>query len=541
MVKIKTKKRKKSPWGWLLLFFFTVVSSGGVTYLYLRFFQGEELTTLEGSTVIPEQALMATFVSTDSQVWANLQINDKSPKILSKTMEKLPEEIFGQTDINYQKDVQPWLGNMMFGFLPSVNNNYELLGVFGIKNKLQALQFANQIRQNKNYKFKIGNYQGFTIIESYKNAKESLYYALIDNKLVVTKQRKIMELAIDTCQGMPSFNNHNFPENLSLKNTVANIYIPDYLRIVKEEIYDSSLSQKIPATTIKKLGAVKSVLIGIGLEEKAIHLQAIAQIDNQIIKSKFTPRNSEIINQIPQETLFLLTGNDLKTSWLKGAEQAQEIPEFNYWLSESRNFFKILNLDLDREIFGWLDGEFAFGISGANEGLFKNFAGLNVAGTIVLETQDRPTALLTIAKVEKLAKKTDLIEINTKKIENKIVTEWTTFPQEIVLSYTWKNDKTFLMTLGSPLNKLLNIKRENSLINKPKFEEIIAPLPALNLGYFYLDMEQLMSILNTFPITKNQPLPPEINSILNSFQGIALTSTMRNETTGQFDLIFSIK
>lgn len=541
MVKIKTKKQKKSPWGWLLLFFFTVVSSGGVTYLYLRFFQGEELTTLEGSTVIPEQALMATFVSTDSQVWANLQINDKSPKILSKTMEKLPEEIFGQTDINYQKDVQPWLGNMMFGFLPSVNNNYELLGVFGIKNKLQALQFANQIRQNKNYKFKIGNYQGFTIIESYKNAKESLYYALIDNKLVVTKQRKIMELAIDTCQGMPSFNNHNFPENLSLKNTVANIYIPDYLRIVKEEIYDSSLSQKIPATTIKKLGAVKSVLIGIGLEEKTIHLQAIAQIDNQIIKSKFTPRNSEIINQIPQETLFLLTGNDLKTSWLKGAEQAQEIPEFNYWLSESRNFFKILNLDLDREIFGWLDGEFAFGISGANEGLFKNFAGLNVAGTIVLETQDRPTALLTIAKVEKLAKKTDLIEINTKKIENKIVTEWTTFPQEIVLSYTWKNDKTFLMTLGSPLNKLLNIKRENSLINKPKFEEIIAPLPALNLGYFYLDMEQLMSILNTFPITKNQPLPPEINSILNSFQGIALTSTMRNETTGQFDLIFSIK
>jgi hypothetical protein len=544
MAEIKLKKQKKSLWGYLLLIIVAVVLGGGATYTYLRFFQGEELTIAEGSMVIPEQALMVTFILTNEEKWENLTKidNPQTQKILTQTMEKLPAKFLGQNNLNYQKDVEPWLGNMMLAFLPSAENKYELLGIFGIKNKFKALQFANQLRQDKTYKFKLGNYRGVTIIEAINSDEFVLNYAVIKNKLIVARQRKTIELAIDTFQGMPSFNSYhdNIQQEFSLQNKIINIYIPDYLRIVKEQIYDSSLSQKIPNTTIEKIGAVKSVFAGIGLEQNGIHLQAIAQIDNQIIKSKFTPKNTKLLNKLPQDSLLLLTGNDLTTSWLRVTEQAQEIPEFNYWLSESREFFKILNLDLDKEILGWLNGEFALGISQANQGIFNNFAGLNIASTIILETSDRPTALLTIDKVEKLAQKTDLIEVNTKKIANKTITEWKTYPDEILLSYTWENENIFLMTIGESIDKLTGVTIKNSLASSPIFQDITANLPALNLGYFYLDMEQFMKVLNSFPLTKNQPLPPEINTLLNSFQGIAFTGTMRDETTPQFDLILSI-
>jgi hypothetical protein len=543
MPEIKRKKRKKRIWGCLLLVIIPIFLGGVGTYLYLRFFQGKELTLSEGTMLIPEQALMATFISTNELQWDDLKIteNQENKQLLTKTIEKLPTEFFGVDNISYQKDIEPWLGNLMFAVLPSVDNNYELLGILGIKNKVKAFQFANQLRRDKTYQFKLSNYRGITIIESTNVEKAGFNYALIQDKLIVARNRKTLELAVDTFQGMPSFKAHNLKEDFSLENTVINIYIPDYLRIVKEQLYDSSWSQKIPTTTIKKIGAVKSIFMGIGFQENNVHLQAIANIDNTIIKTEFTPKDSEIINKIPDTTFFLLTGNDLNKTWLRISEQGQEIPEFNYWLSESRKFFNILNIDLDREIFGWLDGDFALGISPAEQGIFNNFAGLQIASTIVLETSDRPRALLTIDKIEKLAQKTDLIEVNTRKIEEQTITEWTTFPKEILFSYMWQDEKTFLMTIGAPLDKLTQVTLENSLINTPKFEQITSNLPALNFGYFYLDMNQFMTILNTFPLTKNQPLSPEVNNLLNSFQGMAITSTMRDKTTPQIDVILSIK
>ncbi len=543
MAKIKRKKRKKFPKGYLFLLLATVISTLGATSLYFYFFQGEELTPIEGASVIPEQALMSAFISTKDRDWSQLKQlgTPEAKKILNNQIEKLPQKILTDNNINYQQDIQPWLGNMMLAFLPSSKNKYDLLAVFGIKNKIKALQFANKLRNNDNHELKIGNYQGFPIIQTYQKEQEYLNYTIINNKLIISTTQKTLELAIDTIKGMPSFKSKNLQENNFLTNTVITVYLPDYLRIIKEEIYDSSLSQKIPSTTIKKLEALNSIVIGVGIEQQGIHLQAIAQIDNQVIKSKFTPQNSNLIDKIPQETVLLLSGSNLNKNWLRLSEQAQEIPEFNYWLSESRDFFEIFNLDLDREIFGWLDGEFAIGITSAEKGIFKSLAGLNIAGVIILNTSDRSTSISTINKIEQLARKTDLIEINTKKNENKIITEWITFSNEQLLSYMWEDEDTLLITLGSPLNTLTNITPNNSLINTEKFQNITANLPALNIGYFYLDMEQFVTILNKFPLIVNQPLPSDINAILNSFQGIALTGTMVNDTTTQVDLIFSLK
>jgi hypothetical protein len=103
MAEIKLKKQKKSLWGYLLLIIVAVVLGGGATYTYLRFFQGEELTIAEGSMVIPEQALMVTFILTNEEKWENLTKidNPQTQKILTQTMEKLPAKFLGQNDVSF--------------------------------------------------------------------------------------------------------------------------------------------------------------------------------------------------------------------------------------------------------------------------------------------------------------------------------------------------------------------------------------------------------------------------------------------------------
>ncbi len=66
-------------------------------------------------------------------------------------------------------------------------------------------------------------------------------------------------------------------------------------------------------------------------------------------------------------------------------------------------------------------------------------------------------------------------------------------------------------------------------------------LPQPNLGYFYLDMAKVRTELFKLSEANTDPIPPEAKAILNSLEALALTVSLPDQTTSQFDLVLTVK
>ena len=73
-----------------------------------------------------------------------------------------------------------------------------------------------------------------------------------------------------------------------------------------------------------------------------------------------------------------------------------------------------------------------------------------------------------------------------------------------------------------------------------KFMAIAQKLPKENMGYFYLDINHTMSMIQKMP-TDSIDISPEQMAFLNSLQGIGATATIPDQLTSQLDVLVLFK
>ena len=137
--------------------------------------------------------------------------------------------------------------------------------------------------------------------------------------------------------------------------------------------------------------------------------------------------------------------------------------------------------------------------------------------------------------------KSSSIAVKQKDIQGKKVTEWQGFPRKVVLTYSWLDNKSLLMTFGTTADKAINTKAGNSLAENKNFNQITSSLPNKNLGYFYVNFEEVMSLVDRLSQRQGNPIPSEPRALLNSIEGIALTVTQPNRSISQLDMTLSLK
>lgn len=541
-------KQQKSGCGCLTILGALVLLGAGSAYVYFRFLLGTELSPLEGARVVPQEALVTAFIDTDSQSWSKFKQlgTPEAQKLLGDRVSQMPQEMLAQHNIDYDKDVQPWLGNVMLATFPSpkessfVKSESEssVLIVAGIKDKLKALNFANKLKDREGQTVEEIEYKGIKIISS-KNGADEISSAVLDNRLVLSPERKTLEKAIDTFKGEPSFANKQgadeaLNQKLQLQNPLVQIYLTDYATIVQQGFDRSLPPTPIANDTLQQLARVKSVVAGMSVEEDGLHFQAIAKLDPKVVKRQLPPAKGEVLAQFPADTMLLISGQGISQAWSDFVDRSKEVTELQTWLEQTRESFRQFDLDLDRDILGWLDREFAIGIVPTSQGMWSQ---LGIGGTIVLQTSDRVTGETTIAKLEHLAQNMP-ISFEQTEIDGKKITEVRNFAKQVVMSYGWLDNNSLSIGLGNPF---LERNSTISLPQSPDFQAISGKLPPNNLGYFYLNMEKTASVVNNLPQIKNNTMPVEASTTIESIRGIALTATMPNLTTSQLDLIISMR
>lgn len=525
-----------------------VVLVGGVaTYFYFNRASGDALGPQAIAKVIPDDAYMATYVSTDAQAWSKLQQfgTPEAQKIVSDELNKTRQQMMTEPKIDYDKDIKPWIGNAMIALLPSESQasseSPNMLVVVGIKDKVSALNFANRMKSESKVKATESDYKGVKIVE-YAGQKTPSYTTVLNDYLLIAYNKKTIEQAIDTTKGEPSLASRPgadslLSKGLDLQNPLARVYFPDYATAVQQlTAIGKSSSAPLPPQTLTQLKQVKSLVAGIGVDDAGLRLKALANLDPQVKTVEFKPAPGTIVNQFPGDTLALISGAGISRYWAQAVEGAKANPDTQKVIDQMRQQSGAVGLDLDKEIFGWMDGEFALAAIPSNQGLLST---VGFGGALVIDTSDRKTAEATLAKLDALVKNTGL-SVGQRDVQGKQVTEWQT-PQGAALEHGWLDQDSVFITIG-PLASTVATKPSQSLDSADAFKAATASLPKQNVGYFYLDMDKTMTLVNSKAVeTQSNAVPPETAAIFNSIRGIGVTSNQADKSTTAMELLLALK
>ena len=534
-----------------------VVVGGIAAYVYLKAPLGDTSSPISSAKVVPANALMATYLNTDPQSWDKLQQfgTPQAQKILAKILQDINKEMLNDIDISYETDIKPWIGGVMIAVLPptpttpnpsippiQVQPETNILLVVGIKDKLNALNFANKLKEQKNTQIEESDYKGQKIIGS-KNKSKSTYITVLNNThILVAPEKQTVEKAIDTYKGEPSFASKEgassiLAKGVDVENSLAQIYVPDYANMAQQLAAFNTQARPLRPQTLAQLQQVKSLVAGVGVDDAGLRLKAVVNLDPQLSKFQYQSTPSNIVGKFPSDTIAVVTGQNINRSWQTFLEQSQDYPEFKQAVEQTRGQLKqFVNIDLDKDIFSWMNGEFAFGAVKSSQG---GLANVGFGGAMVFDTSYRKTAETTFTKLDDIAKKQSF-KVVQRNIAGKNITEWQIPFQGALVSHGWLDQDTVFVALGGPVGETIADNKGQTLDNSDTFKTVTGSLPKPNGGYFYLDMDNTTSIITRFA-TAGQPLPPDISAILGSIRGLGVTFNSPNKSTAQMEMLLALK
>jgi hypothetical protein len=534
------------------------VVGGIAAYFYFKVIPSQEAGNVVSSAkVVPADALMAGFISTDPQAWQQLEKfgTPQLRQMVSQGLQeftKSTEKEMKECNIDYQKDFQPAAGSIMFAALPPAKtaeagtSQPRFLAVVGIKDKLKALDLSNKLKGCQGVTTKETDYNGLKIAETTKGSGTPTYSAVLDNHVVFSDKRKSVEQSIDAFKGQPSLAGNSEAANalaksLDLQNPLAAFYIPDYGNLIEQGLASNPSAAPIPPELKSTLKGIKSIAMGVGVDNEGIRFKQVGKFDPNIIKWEYKTSPGKIVSRFPAETLALISGEGLSRYWSSALDIYKNYPQFQQGLDQARAQLKqTTDLDLDKEIIGWMNGEYALGLIPANQGVLS-YTGFG--GALLFNTSDRKTAETALSKLDAYVQKNG-VTIAPRKVGNIDVTEWQApnAPGSL-LGHGWLDNDTVFVALGGPISDIISTKPSQTLDGSQNFKEVTGSLPKPNAGYFYINMDKTAEILNSNPfIVQSGALSnPQTQEVLKSIRGFGGTSTQIDNSTVQVEFLLALK
>jgi Protein of unknown function (DUF3352) len=522
-----------------------VVAAGagfaGYKYIYSSQTNPEDL-----AAVIPANAYMAAYISNESETWAKLQKfgTPAAQKIVAAQLKDLDQKFATDTKMDFSKDVQPWLGNAMFAILPDTNGNStqpHILIAIGIKDKIKALEFANKLKAQSKEPIKKIDYHGVEITDSGTGNNET-FQALVNDRLVISLELHTLELAIDTAKGQPSLaskvGNDWFKGNsLQLKNPVMAFYIPDYLQGVQQMLKSGKEPITLDPSTLTQLKKIQSFGGGIGIEDTGIRMKLVAKTDGTTLNLPSTAAKGA---NYPADTFALIGGTGLSQIWTEINKLAAEKPETQQALNQMRqSFTQSTQLDLDKDVFSWMGGEYTLGTIPVSSGMT---APVGFGGAMTIDSTDRAVTENTMTKLTNLAKISGL-SLEQRKVGSAQISDLKA-PGGVgtVLSYGWLSDKSLLIAIGDGLVEKIATPAGESLDRAANFQTTMGAMPAQKQSYAYIDVEKVFGLVNSkLSAFGGKSIPPDVDAIVTSIRGLGMSSTQPDKNTSQFEALLTLK
>lgn len=555
-----------------------LVGAGGFFWLTsqnpLALARGGSLTTPEASIFVSRQApLMASLLVNPERLEAFRQIVTPPAQRRQARAElsQFKQTLLANTELDYQKDIQPWLGNEVTLALTTLDIDRDggngrqpgyLLAVAtqDAQRSREFLQLFWQKRALSGLELVFEQYKGVKLISASDTTPEqapegnrrsqtspaspppipTLSTAVVGDRFILFGNHpKVLREAINNVQAS-ELNLENYPSyQRAVENLRQNRIGMVFVNLPRLSTWLGSGSGSTPpATDPTSTPTFEDLAIALGLHPQGLLSEtALLTMAESQVSPSLTALSKPVgaLQYLPASTSLSASGQDLKQLWngvsrnLAGYEGASQV--VNQFLSSLETRWGV---QLPEDIFSWVKGEYALGLVPGASGTKAE-----VDWVFVAERGTGNTTQTAIDRLDALARKQGL-SVGPLQLGDRAVSVWTR------LATVPKSQKSGnILTLQADIRgvrvsvgqyelfatsveamDLALRSGEAGLAESDQFARAISPLSRPNNGYLYLDWLSLQPFLERqFPLARvvrlaGQPLFDHLRSLsLSSYGG----------------------
>ncbi len=521
-----------------------LLTAAGAGFAGYKYIHGES-QPVDLAAVIPADAYFAAYISNEPEAWTKLQKfgTPAAQAIIKKQLTEVQQKFLESTKMDYVKDIQPWMGNVMVAALPNPSGKTDepqVVVAIGVKDKLKALDFANKLKAQSKEPTKEIDYKGVKITDTGKGKGET-FSALVNDELVVSPQQHSLELAIDTAKGAQSLaskagNDWFKGDTLQLKQPIMAFYLPDYSQGVQQLLKSGKNPVTLDTATLAEMKKIQSVGGGIAIDDAGIRMKIVTKTDGTTLNLPNV--SAKTISSFPTDAFAIVGGAGISQVWTEVNRILALKPETQKSLTEVRQSFnQATQLDLDKDVFAWMGGEYSVAMMPVSTGMTA-MAGFG--GAMAIESTDKATTDNTMTKLTNLAKGAGLLTAQ-RQVDGKTITDLKT-PQGTLLSYGWLNDKSMYVAMGDGLIDKIAKPTGETLDKNANFTAALGSMPQDRQSYLYLDVEKMSSLFGQkIAMFSGKSIPPDADALISSVRGIGMTSVQVDKTTYRSESLLALK
>lgn len=560
---------------------FSLIAVPGLSIATPKVFAQSETSPVIRSTsiasILPAETSGVFLINTQNDRWKELSQFNLFPGDFA-----FPGSIFYPTEkgASFTKNIQPWLGDQFGIALLSAKH---IVTISSVKDQSALNQYVDRIKASRTKPAKLTQYKGATILEfeAEKPIEVNSKPAKATKKPEAAKPQffRVPKLAIAVLPGYFVSSNSavaiqelidgqgNLADDPKFQRTMQNpkaarslvVMYGKYSEIVKaaNEINRSQIEQfgvispnalvppQFDPDKLDPLSQFYDTAEGyIWAEPTGLRTQLAVNFKRSVPENLLTPiaTRNEILQRLPEVNYvvtnsqnlslywrILTLGLESQSAWKKSVDQTRQ------WMQSQ------LGVD-DRDIFPWMNGEFAVFAYPTTKGYIPATSpNMDIAMGFMVQTTDRAAADTGLNKFSAFV---------NPRIGKSLVQQGTIAGQPFTnygsvrngrsqnfFTHGWTDQNTLLMLFGGGAMSEFNPAPKRNLTQSANFKSAIEPFSDANLGYFYVNQGALMAFINNAFLpaftgrsnTLKNPFVIQVQDSLGSIRSISGASAVKSD------------
>jgi hypothetical protein len=535
-----------------------VIMVGGIATFWLltrnHFAPG---TLPVGAQAIPQDALMVVSTATDPAQWQRLRQfgTTKSQTEFDGMIAQWRDRLFTSNGINYETDIQPWVGPSVTlatlspqseltapgsAGLPAVISPQPVIVVLPIGNPFKAKELLEQPKTSPGRTWTERKYKDVAIREAItpagKNSQpaQALEVAVLDNKLVVvTNSPKSIEAAIDTYKGGKSLADvPGYAEALGqIQTSGQQPFVSFYYNLPASTNATAEIQQPSQTTLdwVKQSQGWATVAM---LGSDGIQFNNIFWLRPDS-KRQFLVKNAAkgTPSRLPAETFLMTSGGDLKQFW---QDYQRDFATYPVKVFDPAVFQKEIagsvGMDWEADFLPWMQGEFSLAMVPAPVGSAPTAP---VGLVFMVQSSDRRAAETALKRLDDAMTTKFKAEIKESNLNNQPVINWNLPGSTANITRGWLDGNVAFISFVAPIPPTFFPRPQNALSANPVFQQAVPTQPDKGQdGSFFVNVTE-MAKYKSLPLLQ---FPATAQTWLEAVRSVGVTAITSSDRTTRYDV-----
>jgi hypothetical protein len=239
---------------------------------------------------------------------------------------------------------------------------------------------------------------------------------------------------------------------------------------------------------------------------------------------KDTNTRDRLLSYLPANVYGAITSRNLNRQWQWFVEESKQQSTYKILVEGVRMLTPLivgsgLDLDIEKDLISWIDGEYAVVMFPSNYSPFKEID-LDLTVGALIRTSKPEAANAALAKLTKYFGNLDkdFLQVKKRQVGATVLTSFE-FPDtrvsgktQSIFAYGWRDRQTLMLTLGANTASAFIPIPKATLAESEMFRDAIADMPQPNFGYFYLNVNAIAKQVAKFYIFSQSWTPPDTTS-----------------------------